>query len=662
MTTRSACWTRASDLTGTPGRGRRPVEVRRGRGRYRRHSMNHAGGVQTGCRGLPLGAQYRSATRKLVDFNFKPRCFAECGGLTACGGLVGSDDSGFPTNWNRLSREQELRTGEPLPPPSQPVRSRPAACSWTTATIRTPAFGRVSCPFTTRARSSRRQLCWASSSTTASHSPKGLKTTSTCTPAITTVTSISVISATGTPARERYSDLKFPLNNAALSHDGKTMLVSGDSNKFALYRQNELVNQFTLNYDSNIPGVNWGGKFAGGRVTRHTRFNLPDPSESIDQNIYVTRNGDHGFYNSFSENDSQFATLFQNGVCLLYDIRNTAAPLTEITSTRPHSHNGAFRVCRFSYGLDDLLFVSEHQGRVHVVDTRNFVNHQVIMIPDTLESASSQPSTENFDRMMASQMDANVNPRSRDSSSTSLSRRRASAPADTVEPWITPALSIPLKYLQPDIVPFPRVVDRIHSDFGDRYRPTSRGGSRGGSSRSLSSANRWDTNYDFSMPAPQQDTSTRDRSGFNVRRVSTSSAEKPQDQSLLAQHQRLIASPEGNPADDSPMVPFDGISDSRPFFSRRSNYLYGHDDTILDPLSQRHLHPYGSDFRYQSRGNQRTGTDFSESDFVDENNISGIDWVEDANGDSLVIGTDYGIFKWNVNSWARRSFSSYDFC
>ena len=56
--------------------------------------------------------------------------------------------------------------------------------------------------------------------------------------------------------------------------------------------------------------------------------------------------------------------------------------MAEISSTRPHSHNGAFRVCRFSYGLDDLLFISEHQGRVHVVDTRNYVNHQVIVIPD----------------------------------------------------------------------------------------------------------------------------------------------------------------------------------------------------------------------------------------------------------------------------------------
>ena len=50
------------------------------------------------------------------------------------------------------------------------------------------------------------------------------------------------------------------------------------------------------------------------------------------------------------------------------------------------------------------------------------------------------------------------------------------------------------------------------------------------------------------------------------------------------------------------------------------------------------------------------------NEFLEENNISGVDWVEDRNGSSLIIGTDYGIMRWNINSWARRSFSSYDLC
>ena len=175
---------------------------------------------------------------------------------------------------------------------------------------------------------------------------------------------------------KRYADLKFPLNNASLSHDGQTMVVSGDSNKFAVYNQNELTNQFSLHYDNH---PSWGSSV--NRVRRIPRFALPDESEYI-ENIYQVPNSDHGFYNSFSENDLQFATVFQNGTCAIYDIRNMATPMAEISSTRPHSHNGAFRVCRFSYGLDDLLFISEHQGRVHVVDTRNYVNHQVIVIPD----------------------------------------------------------------------------------------------------------------------------------------------------------------------------------------------------------------------------------------------------------------------------------------
>ena len=180
----------------------------------------------------------------------------------------------------------------------------------------------------------------------------------------------------------RYSDLNFPLNNAALSHDGKTLIVSGDSNRVAIYKQDQLINRFTLNYSHNS---NWGTS-TNPSVVQLPSYSVHDNTSMVDSNIIEAGKGDHGFYNCFSENDMLFSTLFQNGVCLIYDVRNTSTPLAEISSTRPNSHNGAFRVCRFSYGLDDLLFISEHQGRVHVVDTRNFINHQVILIPDKLNT------------------------------------------------------------------------------------------------------------------------------------------------------------------------------------------------------------------------------------------------------------------------------------
>lgn len=244
---------------------------------------------------------------------------------------------------------------------------------------------------------------------------------------------------------KRYADLKFPLNNASLSHDGQTMVVSGDSNKFAVYNQNELTNQFSLHYDNH---PSWGSSV--NRVRRIPRFALPDESEYI-ENIYEAPNSDHGFYNCFSENDLQFATVFQNGTCAIYDIRNMATPMAEISSTRPHSHNGAFRVCRFSYGLDDLLFISEHQGRVHVVDTRNYVNHQVIVIPDKVNmeyiNERKHNTNHNFTTNNNNENESNDSKNELQGADyRSLSRRRFSLPSMpnvTTEPWITMAQRIP---------------------------------------------------------------------------------------------------------------------------------------------------------------------------------------------------------------------------
>ena len=279
---------------------------------------------------------------------------------------------------------------------------------------------------------------------------------------------------------KRYADLKFPLNNASLSHDGQMMVVSGDSNKFAVYNQNELTNQFSLHYDNH---PSWGS--SSHRVRRIPRFALPDESEYI-ENIYEAPNSDHGFYNCFSENDLQFATVFQNGTCAIYDVRNMATPMAEISSTRPHSHNGAFRVCRFSYGLDDLLFISEHQGRVHVVDTRNYVNHQVIVIPDkvNMEYINEQQHNTNprFTMNNSNNNDNNDNknesPIVHGADLRSSSRRRFSLPSlpnSSTEPWVTMAQRIPEKYLEPQILPFPKVMDKISNEsvlFSSPHNPS----------------------------------------------------------------------------------------------------------------------------------------------------------------------------------------------
>lgn len=103
---------------------------------------------------------------------------------------------------------------------------------------------------------------------------------------------------------------------------------------------------------------------------------------------------DFGFGTTFHPNGYLMSTVFQNGTCLLYDLRNVkdSEPLLTVRSTRPFHRAGAFRVCKFSPAddLNDLLIILEHVGRVHVLDLRtasndNVDDHQVIVVPSALD-------------------------------------------------------------------------------------------------------------------------------------------------------------------------------------------------------------------------------------------------------------------------------------
>ncbi|QLG73894.1 hypothetical protein HG535_0F04060 [Zygotorulaspora mrakii] len=621
--------------------------------KIRRNSFNVARKNSSGL--TSVKGNLNLPSKKTVEFNFKPRSFTECNGLVACGGLIGPDDKGFPTNWSRLSND--TNDGEPLPPPAEPVKLTNNNVLSDHSNYSNPSIwkGIIS-------------LC---------HKDTGIPSSVIVGQFINNCVTLSSrtnqeydlyscnndghlyqcsINNRGVELVRRYSDLKFALNNAAISHDSKTLIVSGDSNKFAIYRQNELAGQFLLSYD-NQP--DWGSSVV--RSKRIPRFALPDGSGFVDH-IYEAPNGDHGFYSCFSENDLQFATLFQNGVCLVYDVRNMETPLTEITSTRPHSHNGAFRVCKFSYGLDDLLFISEHQGRVHVVDTRNFMNHQVILVPDKLKSETEELITTNMNDMSNNSTDTRrrnipfISAVSRVSSSSSVSsyaigsRRRHSNPTPPPslnnEPWLTSATSIPLRYLEPQVVPYPKAVNKLTNNTASFQQHLND-----------------DQNEDTSLST----TVLRRRSSYRVRRFSTSS-NMCEDTGEM--DPAILDSP--NSEHSYPRVDNYNYQEQRTGIFVRdarirtpSNATF-EEDELLDAhvnvnsgspgqLNNR-LYFSSNDYAVNSLAN------YSNADFTEENNISGIDWIEDRCGSSLVIGTDYGIMKWNINSWARRSFSSYDFC
>ncbi|OWB56991.1 hypothetical protein B5S28_g2912 [[Candida] boidinii] len=141
--------------------------------------------------------------------------------------------------------------------------------------------------------------------------------------------------------------LPHSLNYSSLSPDYKSIAVVGDCSKIFLLHPNE-----------NLNSIN---------------------SKDIIQTTY-----DNGFSVDWDSSGVYFSCCFQEGVNLIYDIRNKKNPLHTFRSTRPNNHSGAFRCCKFSGGTDDLLFISEHIGRVHMIDTRDFSNHQIIMLPNVL--------------------------------------------------------------------------------------------------------------------------------------------------------------------------------------------------------------------------------------------------------------------------------------
>lgn len=118
---------------------------------------------------------------------------------------------------------------------------------------------------------------------------------------------------------------------------------------------------------------------------------LTDPRTDLPTIETINTPHDSGFGISYHFNEQVLASAFQNGTCLLYDLRRREIPLREIKSTRPGHNSGAFRCCKFLKSpIQDLLVVLEQVGRVHLIDLRELKenSHQVIVFPFALDQFS----------------------------------------------------------------------------------------------------------------------------------------------------------------------------------------------------------------------------------------------------------------------------------
>ncbi|SSD59420.1 uncharacterized protein SCODWIG_01181 [Saccharomycodes ludwigii] len=459
-----------------------------------------------------------------------------------------------------------------------------------------------------------------------------------------------------------YSDLKFPLNSCKLSHDGKMMAVSGDSNKFALYhRSSALCGEFFSVYSPSSAINTSSSNTNSNQFNRVPRYAINDNSYSDKIDIFESIKGDHGFSTSFSQTDYQFSTIFQNGVCLIYDTRKMNRPIHIISTSRPKNQAGSFRCCKYSGGLDDLLFISEHASRVHVIDTRNFNNHLVIKFADKVKFPEMNPlEVPNYSNTGSIAVNESI-------------RGEANVTYGHARNSILENAGLEdnnYNILKPRVITFHNKdkLHYLHRTFGyyntgpDFLNPLERNynddnsAARENNSGGYENSNEKD---EYTIIEPEQldlnvvATSQLKSSGpCNI----MSEPKKKRKVNVVEGHQ-IREHDNNNIGDDHITAPVDNshnetstIDNAILSSSTSSSSNSSSSSFLSDPFS------YGSNSLqagFYSRGNIIISED---------NDISGIDWVQNGNGSSLLIGTSFGIYKWNVDSWSRRSFNTYDFC
>lgn len=170
-------------------------------------------------------------------------------------------------------------------------------------------------------------------------------------------------------------------------------VCNNDSNMYILDIANNRITADRKLVCENNTSLNNVHQLPDGRLLTATGDSssifLLDPKSPKPQIEVIRTAYDSGFGISYHNNENTLAVAFQEGACLLYDLRKaTEEPLFEVKSTRPGHQSGAFRCCKFLHtAIQDLLVISEHVGRVHLVDLRDLDqdNQQVLVFPFALD-------------------------------------------------------------------------------------------------------------------------------------------------------------------------------------------------------------------------------------------------------------------------------------
>ena len=427
--------------------------------------------------------------------------------------------------------------------------------------------------------------------------------------------------------------MKVALNHAATSPINDTLITLGDTNKIFISHP---LSTPPSNYDS------------------------------------LLTQGDCGFSTAFLHNGLHFVSCFQDGLALLYDLRNMSSPLHEIHSTRPKTQPGAFRVVKTSDSNDDIIAISEHQGRVHLLNIRNMENHSVLMLPKYLYNV---PPT-----ILSPGSATDVNADITEATTTATYPVAVSALPQSPNSYSTPST---LYYNQPIVKPISTLKEMSH--FGGElnmgylesyrymdnrfsslrrdyvYRPPNSNSSSNDNSCRIALQGSYDRedllqrrSDDNSLNELKNSTLLKYGSGGGVDPVQVSPGGKIRNAAdEMWWNSTICDSKDGGEDDD------DNDDD---------NDDHGDDD---DPYAQ-HTWPWGKQLHPQDAQLLKKPTlgimEVPQRDpffYVDSDiEINGLELASVGKGHgqtSLCIGTKEGIIVWEIDQWGRRCFPKFEY-
>eukprot|EP00127_Corallochytrium_limacisporum_P006013 Clim_evm2s216 gene=Clim_evmTU2s216 len=171
------------------------------------------------------------------------------------------------------------------------------------------------------------------------------------------------VKVVGLPSNEHLTSvhLPCPVNYAAMSPDGRSMVTVGDDKSAVLF---DVRNNVSGNGALNGSGGTLGG------------------SLQFSQTMEFTACQDTGFSCCWDNTGVHIAIAGQDGHLTVFDVRKLDKPMVNLASKQFPGVKGAVRSVKYSPkgSAMDLLAFSEHTTYIHLLDARTYSEEQIIRV------------------------------------------------------------------------------------------------------------------------------------------------------------------------------------------------------------------------------------------------------------------------------------------